>query len=321
MRWSDQRVRCCFRRRCRYLNNNQLTGTIPSTVRQLTVWYDFAVTASTSSHSVCSGFESTCLVSECLLRRRLFSPAFTGMRLESLSVPLLQPSSCRLHSRQFANDCDDKRVDNSSGDEHNDVDVRNCCWRDNCPDKCASVFHADEPWPLVLNHHQHGRDAAHLHRQHAADCWCRRWVAPVSCSRRCGRLFSSETSSCATTACRETRCGRDEVAAAIQLRCDQRGPAQRVRSRSTRFQRPAGAIQLRCDPGEIFRLRQRSDECRRRSSCVRIQRRSTFLSVFNYEGCLCIDHLLGCGGSTVTALMQSPCVDRVRNSRKTSAGL
>ena len=64
---------------------------------------------------------------------------------------LHQSSSCH----QFANDCDNKRVDNSNGDDHNDVDVRNCycrdnidnydklndvdvrncCWRDNCDNK------------------------------------------------------------------------------------------------------------------------------------------------------------------------------------------
>ncbi len=104
-------------------------------------------------NSVCSDFQSTCLVSECLLWRCLFSPKSTGLCHDSLSVPLHQPSSCHLHSRQSADDCDNKRVDdcdnnrvddcdinrvdNSSSDEHNDVDDRNCSWHGNCDDNCS----------------------------------------------------------------------------------------------------------------------------------------------------------------------------------------
>lgn len=47
---------------------------------------------------------------------------------------LLQPSSCQLRSRQSADDCDNNRVDNSSSDDHNDVDVLNFYQRDNCID-------------------------------------------------------------------------------------------------------------------------------------------------------------------------------------------
>ena len=208
----------------------------------------FRRSISTASHSVCSDFRSTCLVSGCLLRRRLISilTGILGLRHDSLYVPLLQPS-CQLHSRQFADDDDNKRVDNhsSGGDEHNDVDVRGCYWRD----KRASVFHADDPWLLLIHRHQHRRDASHLRGQHSTDRWRRRWLAPAPCCRR-ARRFSPQTSS---IACRETRT-RDEAAGAIQLRCDQIGPAQSVRRRSTRFQqRSAGAIQLRRGPcDEIF---------------------------------------------------------------------
>ncbi len=88
-----------------------------------------------ASHSVCSDFTSTCLVSGCLLWRCLFSSKSTGLRHDSLSVLLHQPSSCQLYSRQSADDCDNKRADNSIGDEHNDV--RNFFSRDNLDDKCS----------------------------------------------------------------------------------------------------------------------------------------------------------------------------------------
>jgi hypothetical protein len=77
-------------------------------------------------------------------------------------VPLLHPSSCHLHSRQFADDCDNKSVDNSSGDDHNDVDVRNCYRHDNFDLKRSIVFHDDYPCPLILNH-QHGRLDSRTH--------------------------------------------------------------------------------------------------------------------------------------------------------------
>jgi hypothetical protein len=48
-------------------------------------------------------------------------------------VRLLQPSSCHLQSRQFADDCDNKIVANSSDDDHIDV-VVNCFWRNNRDD-------------------------------------------------------------------------------------------------------------------------------------------------------------------------------------------
>jgi hypothetical protein len=67
-------------------------------------------------------------------------PESTGLRHETLSVRLHQPSSCQLHSRQFADDCVNNRDDNSSSDEHNDVDVRNFYRRD---DKRSIAFHAD----------------------------------------------------------------------------------------------------------------------------------------------------------------------------------
>ena len=103
----------------------------------------FCRSVSTASHSVCSNFLSTCLVSGRLLWRRLFSPESTGLRHGSpLSVRLHQPSSCQLHSRQSAL-------------------------------------------------HRRDRDASHVHgqrRQYAADRWRRRWLAPVSCSRRAHRF-------------------------------------------------------------------------------------------------------------------------------------
>ena len=58
-------------------------------------------------------------------------------------MPLFQPSSCQLHSRQSADDCDNKRVDNSDGDDHNDVDVRDCYCRDNCIDNCDKLNDVD----------------------------------------------------------------------------------------------------------------------------------------------------------------------------------
>jgi hypothetical protein len=84
-------------------------------------------------------------------------------------VPLLQPSSYHLHSCQSADDWDNKRVDKSNTDEHNEIDVnncfwhdnydncsdhvchdsdhndiRNCNWRDNFDDNRSIVFHADD---------------------------------------------------------------------------------------------------------------------------------------------------------------------------------
>jgi hypothetical protein len=53
---------------------------------------------------------------------------------ESLFVPLLPPSGCHLHSRQFADDCDNKRVDNN-----NDVDVNNCYWRNDRDHNCSDL--------------------------------------------------------------------------------------------------------------------------------------------------------------------------------------
>jgi hypothetical protein len=170
LRWLNRGL--LFLRLCRYFGANQLTGTIPSTLRQLTMrqltsWYDSFCSVSTASHSVCSNFASTCLVSGCLLWRCLFSPESTGLLHESLPVWLHQPSSCHLHSRQFADDCNNERADNSS-DDHNDVD--NCC--------------------------DHDIDGSH--GRHAADRWCRRWVAPVSCRRRARRLFGPPAQICSS---------------------------------------------------------------------------------------------------------------------------
>jgi hypothetical protein len=56
---------------------------------------------------------------------------------------MLQPSSCQLHSCQSADDCDKKRdkkrVDNSSSDDHNDVDVNNSYWRNDRDDNCSDL--------------------------------------------------------------------------------------------------------------------------------------------------------------------------------------
>jgi hypothetical protein len=81
-------------------------------------------------------------------------------------VPLLPPSGCHLHSRQFDDDCDSER----GSDDHNDVD--NCC--------------------------DYDIGGSHTHRQHAADRWRRRRVAPVSCSRRSRRLLGPPAQICSS---------------------------------------------------------------------------------------------------------------------------